>query len=158
MSCPVLTFTNKSPFTTQITVSTGQIQPGVPVVLTAYVTNTGAAGVGQVLFFWASEKRGAPWPNGVYQPTWIIPEVGSYNGQVQLINQGTCVTPFTTLWTPDTTVVPAQGANQAVLIIFAQIIIIPVLGTCSGLACPWTFDMSDPLNGAAMFPYLPSLV
>jgi hypothetical protein len=155
MGCPVLTFTGKTPFTNQITVSTGQIQPGVPVTISATVTNTGAAGIGQVLLFWASDKRGAPWPNGVFEPTWIVPEVGSYNGQVQIVGAGPCDTVFTTLWLPDNSVVPAAGANQGVLIVFAQIVIIPVLGTCAGSSSPWSFDMGDPLNGAAMFPYFP---
>ncbi len=160
MTCPALCFANKTPFTDQITVTNGfgmpaSIQPGVPVTLTANVTNTGAGGLGQVLFFWTSQKRNLTWPDGVYQPNWVIPEIGSFNGEILVIPDGPCVVPFTTLWLPDNTVVPAAGANQTVLIVFAQIVVVPVLPVCAGSSCPSSFDLTNAYNGAAIIPYLP---
>jgi hypothetical protein len=156
MSCPTLTFANKSPFLTdQILISELQIQPNVPLQITATVTNNGASGQAQLLLFWASKKPNAIWPHALFEPTWVIPDVGSYNGQVQVVNAGPCTATFTTFWTPDSTVVPAPGAIPTVLFLFAQIVILPVLGTCSGSAAPWNFDMTNALNGAALFEYAP---
>ena len=157
MACPALTFANKTPplwMTSQISISTPWIEPGLPLAITATVTNSGAAGLGQLLLFWASKMPNPTWPHALFEPTWIIPDIGSYNGQVQTVDDGPSTSTFTTFWTPDDTVVPAVGANPGVLFIFAQIVVVPVIDTCSGSASPWNFDMEYSLNGAALFEYV----
>jgi hypothetical protein len=153
--CPQLTFTGKTPFTDQISISPDFIQPGVPTTISMTVTNTAPyAGIAEVLVYWSSETRGAPWPNGVGPLTQVVPEIGAANPQVAPIGALGSVT-FQLPWTPDTSVQPGPKSNQGVLILFVQTSAVPVVGMCSGLSNPSNFDMGQSYNGAAMFLYYP---